>query len=161
MNKMTDEELVKMLNKCEELVKYIDPLLKPKAFEICFNILFGNLTSIYNNTQVRKESSQQSTLLSLPELIKRSKAKIHTNKIMVIAYYLFYMKKMDEFNVNHIKESLQNARQPLPGNTNNLLNGLINKGYLMKAPSDVDGLKGFRITQSGIDEVEKILTQKA
>jgi len=162
---MDESRLLKVLKQAQKIADEIDDPYKVTTFELIANYLLRNTfeeTSISDKTKVRlAEKSKKVTTQpsSLPELFKLSNAKSHTEKALIIAYYLLKNKGLDSFNVNHVKSEFSRARQPKPGNTSDVLNSLIKKGWLASSGRKIDNLKGYYITTLGEEQAIKMLTE--
>lgn len=86
--------------------------------------------------------------MSIAEVIKKSTAKKDTDRVLLIAHYLYKVKRIDTFNITDIKDSFAEARLTDPGNLSQTINNLVKAGKLRPA-GEKDSLKAFAITQTG------------
>lgn len=96
--------------------------------------------------------------LSLVEVLKRSGVKAHTEKSLLIVYYLYNVRGVQTVNARDLQEAYAEARLAAPANFNDTLNKLVTTGKLTPAGEDKDGMKAFRITQTGDEEAERLLS---
>ncbi|WP_309492510.1 hypothetical protein [Candidatus Hecatella orcuttiae] len=96
--------------------------------------------------------------LSLVEVLKRSGVKAHTEKALLIVYYLYNVRGLQTVNARDLQEAYAEARLAAPANFNDTLNKLVTTGRLTSAGVDKDGMKAFRITQTGDEEAERLLS---
>lgn len=94
--------------------------------------------------------------MSIAEMIKKSATKKDTDRVLLIAYYLYRVKGVDTFNTTDMKNSFAEARLTDPGNLNQTINNLVKAGKLRPA-EEKDSLKAFAITQTGEEEAAALL----
>ena len=108
-------------------------------------VLKGNPNPSEEDTKRPEFSSD-----SLVNYIKQAKLKSHSDKILMMAYFM--MTKEDTMTFNHakIKEKYLDIREPESKNLSVEFNSLIKRGLIM----NVKDKKTYSLTQQGITYVE-------
>jgi hypothetical protein len=98
--------------------------------------------------------------LSITEAVRKSGAKKGTDLALVVAYYLLKDEGQEAVNTKDLNDAFDKARLSKLSNINQTLNTLVQSGR-MSETQEKDGFKGFKITQTGEEEVRLMLESKA
>lgn len=97
--------------------------------------------------------------ISTAQFFKKVKPQTDIDRVLAAGYYLETYRNMDNFTAGEIRETIRNeAKTQPPGNTNNLINANIKKGYMMSA-GDKEGKKAFVLTSDGEDAINTLLAE--
>ncbi|MHB8087408.1 MAG: hypothetical protein ACYDH2_04085 [Anaerolineaceae bacterium] len=91
---------------------------------------------------------------SIAQFIKQKGFSSIRELVLGISLYIDQIENKTPFTVKDIEEKYSEARITKPSNINDAINKNITKGYLLESPEKRDGLKTFRISQSGIEWVQ-------
>jgi len=105
-----------------------------------------------------KEKIEVSKLekLSLREFVHLTKAKSHTENTAAISFYLLKYHNIRSFNYKQILDEFDKAMFDKPTNIRDILNKMI-KRRLLEETEQIDNLKGYKLTKTGVNFVEKLL----
>lgn len=134
---------------------YIDYMLKRFAF-------IGFQKSQHDSLEEKEEPkaavhAKLSAKTSPAEFVHQNQIKKHTNLVLGFGYYLEKLRGMDKFSPGDINDCYYDAKLD-PSNTSQMIIQNIKAGFLMGAKGSGKGAGGkkyYRLTQSGIDYVEK------
>jgi len=110
--------------------------------------------AIPEQTEVRKKQS-------LAELFKVKNPKSHGDKMLLFGYYLEKFEGQSSFNLDDIEKCYFKIRTPKTKNFGPYLAQLIRESYLMDAEEKKDNKKAWKLTQTGLDYVEKMTASEA
>jgi hypothetical protein len=80
----------------------------------------------------------------------------HTDTMVVFAYWLFKVEKMESFNVKDIISCYDKTRKAKPTNPNQIINQNVARHVFAEAPSEKDSLKAWVITRTGEEYAEQM-----
>lgn len=82
--------------------------------------------------------------------------KKHTDITAIFAYWLFKVEHMESFNVKDILDCYDRTRKTKPANTNETINGNVERHIFEVAKEKKDGFKAWVITRTGEEYVEQM-----
>ena len=129
---VTNEDLVEIRRKLEEHEKRLAEL----------EILL----------QTRPERVEKK--VSIKEFLLTKKPNSYTKKVVVVGYYLENYEGYTCFNIKDLESWFRSAKEPLPKNMNDTVNGNISQGYIMETESEKDDITAWVLTKTGEDYVE-------
>jgi len=94
--------------------------------------------------------------LSIAEVVRKSGAKKGTDLTLVVAFYLLKAEGQEVVNTKDLNDAFDKARLSKLGNLSQTLSTLVQSGR-MNETQEKDNIKGFKITQTGEDEVRQML----
>jgi hypothetical protein len=97
--------------------------------------------------------------ISVKEFILDKKPSSDPNKALTVGYYLEKHRKISPFTIRDLEQLFREAREPLPSNTNDVVNQDIAKGFMMEAEEKKDGRKAWTLTSTGEKFVENGLKE--
>jgi hypothetical protein len=106
-----------------------------------------------------KKPAQIPKEISVKEFILDKKRSSDPNKALTIGYYLEKLRKISPFTIRDLEQLFREAREPLPSNTNDVVNQDIAKGFMMEAEEKKDGRKAWTLTSTGEKFVENGLKE--
>jgi len=80
----------------------------------------------------------------------------HTDSMVIFAYWLYRVEKMNSFNVKDIIDCYDKTRKAKPSNPNQIINQNVARHIFAEAPEEKDGLKAWIITRTGEEYVEQM-----
>ena len=124
------------------------------------NELKKYLSESYSETVSELESNDSEITLkvSVAEMLRKSKTKTISDRILIMFYHLLKNEGYLKANVKDIRELFREIREPLPENISALLNNMETNGYIKKAEKK-DKFKAWSLTKTGHDTAEKMLTE--
>lgn len=105
---------------------------------------------------VRKKTIPIKRELSINEFLLSKNPKSDIEKTLMIAYFLEKYENMKIFNVRDIEDGFLRAKEKIPDNTNDKINQNIRRAFLMDVPEKKDGLKSWKLTNTGIEYIESL-----
>ncbi len=105
------------------------------------------------------EGLEELERLSAAEVVKWSGAKMETDKVFLLAFYLFKSRKMPVFNSRDINAIIAEARLEQPKNLSQTISNLVRGGRLRQA-EEKENLKAYTITTTGEEEAKALLSAK-
>jgi len=152
-----NEEIAKKIIQAGEIIKIsnVDAPLKGIAFKEVLKYLLNSSAQISPIKIDEKnpgiiEKIQQEIPDSLVNYIKKAEAKSHSDKILMMAYFMMTVENKIIFNNSEIKEKYLEIREAPSKNLTVEFNGLFKKGFIMLAPDK----KSYIITRSGIEYIQ-------
>lgn len=80
----------------------------------------------------------------------------HTELVVVFAYWLFKVEKMESFNVKDIIDCYDTTRRAKPSNPNQMINQNVASHFFAEVKEKKDGYKAWVITRTGEQHVGKM-----
>jgi hypothetical protein len=94
--------------------------------------------------------------LSPVEMLKKSDVKKDSEKVFLLTYYLFKVKRLETFTVADLRALINEARLEEPTNLNQRLNDLVTAGRLKEA-DEKDGRKAYTLSTTGEDDAKNLI----
>lgn len=92
--------------------------------------------------------------ISIKEFILQKRPKDDIQKALAIGYYLEKYKGFSNFNAKDLEKGFRDAREKIPPNVPDKIQGNIRKGHMMEAGEKKSELKAYNLTNSGEKFVE-------
>jgi len=92
--------------------------------------------------------------LSIKEFLLMKKPKGFAKTVLAVGYYLEKYEGFTCFNIRDLEDGFRAAKEPLPKNINDTVNGNISQGYIMEAKEKKDNITAWVLTSTGEDYVE-------
>ena len=152
------ERIKTALKHAEEIANLAEERYRVEAFIKTYEFLLELLKMKYVSVvEYAEETTVPEVLmeeLSLPEFIARVNPKSNPERMVVIAYYMRYMEKIERFTLNDIMDRWVKVALKKPGDPNRDFKVTIRKGWISHANGD------FRLTVTGKRFVESLLRSK-
>lgn len=129
---MANEEIVEIRKKLEEYEKRI--------------------AELETLLQTRPELVEKK--ISIKEFLLTKKPNSYAKKVVAVGYYLENYEGYTCFNIKDLESWFRSAKEPLPKNMNDTVNGNISQGYIMETGSEKDDITAWVLTKTGEDYVE-------
>lgn len=113
-------------------------------------------TPVSTQIQSLDESGKR---ISLSEFLKTKTLKSHGDKILAFSYFLEKAKGDTSFNLDDIEACYKEARLPKTKNFGTYITQLIRNGYLTEEKEKKDNKKAWSLTASGLQYVEKLVSE--
>ena len=97
--------------------------------------------------------------LSIREFLNLKNPDSYLDKVIYVGYFLEKYEALGSFTAKDIEKKFREAKEKIPSNINSLINRNIEKGYIMEAEQEKDGLKAWILTHTGERFVENELTK--
>lgn len=98
--------------------------------------------------------------VSVKEFILMKKPSNYSKKVLAVGRYLENYEDFDCFNIKDLEKWFRAAKEPLPKNMNDAVNGNISQGYIMEAGKKKDNLTAWVLTKTGEEYVESGFEKK-
>lgn len=108
--------------------------------------------------QTRPERVQKKE--SIKEFLLTKKPNGYAKKVLAVGYYLENYEGYTCFNIKDLESWFRSAKEPLPKNMNDTVNGNISQGYIMEAGSEKDSITAWVLTKTGEEYVESGFQKK-
>ena len=164
------EFISEALKEASKLVGDLDEKYREPAFPIVLrSLLDGNFATkaspsslpAQNGEIPQAESSMRlSSDLSVNAFFQMANPDSHVGRFVCAAYYLFYVRRVEQFSIADILEIYGKLRIKKPQNPSDTLNQCIRKVHIIDAPA-VNGQKNWVITSAGEIYVEELLNASA
>ncbi|MBI3859549.1 MAG: hypothetical protein HY296_04840 [Thaumarchaeota archaeon] len=91
---------------------------------------------------------------SIKEFVIARNPNNDTKKTLAIGYFLEKYENLPSFNIRDLETGFRNAKEKVPLNMNDKVNGNIRNGHVMEAEELKDGLTAWTLTSTGERFVE-------
>ena len=135
---MANEEIVEIRKKLEEYEKRI--------------------AELETLLQTRPELVEKK--ISIKEFLLTKKPNSYAKKVVAVGYYLENYEGYTCFNIKDLESWFRSAKEPLPKNMNDTVNGNISQGYIMEAKEKKDNIIAWVLTKTGEAYVESNFVKK-
>ncbi len=163
---MNEQEqlLTESLKKASSIVGTIEEQYRDLAFPVILQALIGMPTQVDEKSVPTQGLNIQRTLdfqlppsISVNEFFRKAAPSSHPERFVCAAYYLLYIRKVDQFSTADILDIYGKLRQPKPGNPSDVVYKCIRKAHLVDVPVANDRQKFWAITPEGEKFVESLL----
>jgi len=126
-----------------------------KIFEVIKKQLEDHETRISElETLLKTRPERVEKKVSIKEFLLTKKPNSYAKKVLGVGYYLENYEGYTCFNIKDLESWFRSAKEPLPKNMNDTVNGNISQGYIMEAGSEKDNITAWVLTKTGEDYVE-------
>ena len=157
---MNENSIKEKIKQAMNIVEGIAEEFKVAAFNAVLGYLLNNEIQDKQKTSAPKREEElgfsEIEDLSLREFVHLTGAKNLTENTAAIAFYLLKCSTIRSFNYKQIIEEFNKAMFVKPTNIQDILNKMIKRRLLEKTEL-VNDLKGYKLTKTGVNFVEKLL----
>ena len=136
-------------DKLDKIMKYLEDLNKR------ISNIENNLSTRKPEISVEQEPFKVVKLESFIEFFKKFDPKSETDKTLVIMFFLESKRNIKNITTKDIAEGYKEVREKTPVNVSDKVQLLHKKGLIMPGQT-VNTLKGWIITRSGLEYLEKL-----
>jgi len=124
-------------------------------YKSIFEVIFKGMELLLSD-DVAPDFETNQRQISINLFLKDKDIQSHTDRVIVMAFYLCKFRKIDPFNVNDISELYSESRIKAPKNLNDSIKKQERKGYLIEK-GEKEGLKAWTLSFDGIDCVKSLI----